>query len=406
MRIGRAGLVAAVMGLTLSCSAQDSLGTVRHAITDGAPDDGDPGVVALLLDGLLYCTATAISDRAILTAAHCLPPAAATITVSFGSDVEAGAETWSVVGHRTDPEFDPITRHADIAVVVLDRPAPTGVVPWPLLDDPGPIATGTRIRIVGFGQTSIDHDDGGLRRRGEATITEVGPTDFRIEPDPSTTCVGDSGGPAFVTVDGVELLAGVTSGGDDACSEYGRDTRVDAFRTSLVEPFLRSLAPGTATTGDRCYGPEHCRSGICASAVDDATIRYCSAPCEVESDCPRAMSCEGPDDGRRACVFHAPTPGALGSSCIDDDDCASDLCARRSADSAYTCSAPCDRDADGSCPEGFECRASTEPPARPACFRRSPGAGESCAIGGTGPKNATFLWIVAIALLLRLSGTG
>jgi len=61
----------------------------------------------------------------------------------------------------------------------------------------------------------------------------------------SNTAPGDSGGPAFVTVDGVRYVAGVTSGGEGRVHSLGDvsfDTRVDVF-ASWIDSIVGNAAP-------------------------------------------------------------------------------------------------------------------------------------------------------------------
>jgi uncharacterized protein (TIGR03382 family) len=55
------------------------------------------------------------------------------------------------------------------------------------------------------------------------------------------TCNGDSGGPAFMTLGGVEVIVGITSFGDSNCTQ-GSDTRVDVFGT-FVDTYVQMFDP-------------------------------------------------------------------------------------------------------------------------------------------------------------------
>jgi uncharacterized protein (TIGR03382 family) len=59
------------------------------------------------------------------------------------------------------------------------------------------------------------------------------------------TCNGDSGGPVFITRNGQEEIAGITSYGDDACQQFSSSTRVDTDLDFLDE----QVALADPTTG-------------------------------------------------------------------------------------------------------------------------------------------------------------
>src|SRR5262249_51869196 len=76
----------------------------------------------------------------------------------------------------------------------------------------------------------------------------------------SQTCHGDSGGPVLVQVGEEEMVAGFTSSGDDTCSEYGRDVRMDTFRDFLAGDWTPD-APTLTNTGCSTSGRKPSASG-------------------------------------------------------------------------------------------------------------------------------------------------
>ena len=62
------------------------------------------------------------------------------------------------------------------------------------------------------------------------------------------TCSGDSGGPLFLTRNGVTYVGGATSFGDESCTDFGCSTSISAFAGWIAEQLgsaVRLLPRGT-----------------------------------------------------------------------------------------------------------------------------------------------------------------
>lgn len=360
-------LVCALAACTASASS------TAQPITNGTPATGDPAVIALVdPEGRVACTASVIGPHSAITASHCVSGRdARTLRAAFGSTI-AGATFIAISDARTHPMFDAGTLGYDVAMLTLRDAAPVA----PLALDTRTIdasLVGTTFRVVGFGNTASGVGDSGTKREGTARISEVAADEITALPDPSQPCRGDSGGPALLAATAV---AAVVSRGDAACSDHAIYARIDVARAILVDPYLAETAPGTVHTGDACLYEGHCAEGPCLQTTDDPLLYFCSAPCEVDADCPSAMECAA--DG---CRYPVPSPGALGAPCAGDGDCSGGTCREQ------VCTVSCFTDSS-SCPVGYECRGGA---LTRYCFVAESG-GCGCTSGSSAPVWLVVIW--------------
>lgn len=121
------------------------------------------------------------------------------------------------------------------------------VTPAPICSLPA-LTSATNVTLVGYGTTDIDGADGyGIRRKVQVGIaSEDSAFGARYETEfvggamnlDRDSCKGDSGGPAYVYVDGRFELAGATSRGTRSagrmCGDGGVYTKVPAYRDWIV----------------------------------------------------------------------------------------------------------------------------------------------------------------------------
>lgn len=190
--------------------------------------------------GYPFCTGTLIFDRWILTAAHCTDGLTANdIYIKFGPDgtVINNGELYGVSRVITHNNYNAMTITNDIALIELSQASTYASPIMPLPDALGLTNTdiGDNVDLAGFGQQ--ENNVAYLLEHISIPLDDVRNT--QIEYDQGNgqgtgdggACFGDSGGPAFFTRDGNVYVAGVTSYGDQNCTDFGVSTKVDAFET-------------------------------------------------------------------------------------------------------------------------------------------------------------------------------
>lgn len=291
---------------------------VAEKIVGGRLESGFPAVGALMTADGGLCTGTVIAPRWVLTAAHCLENGVSGAYFLLGNDVENPTRRIRVSSGKQHPQYDQYEITNDIALVKLASDA--GVAPMQRVSSlQGQV--GAQLNFVGFGITSGQGYDSGVKRSVTMALKNLEATTFSYGETRRNTCSGDSGGPAFLTVGGVPQVAGVTSYGDMSCRQYGVDTRVDVFRAwidTLVgadagTPSPQEPPPAQPPANDPCGGLTY--QGECQGAV----ARWCENGKIKSNDCAReGKACGWVDDSTG---FYCQAAGSPTPPPVVDDPC-------------------------------------------------------------------------------------
>jgi V8-like Glu-specific endopeptidase len=262
-------------------------------IVGGETDTGDPSVVAVYAqqpgsDAGFLCTGSVIAPTVVLTAAHCVSTfetgKGATFTVLTSANVNrGGGQQLAVRTVHANPRWSMHNLEGghDQGIVILSEPTSLPALPFnrQALDS---TAVGRPLRLVGYGHNISDsarQSGAGVKREVLTVLRSVAPMLIGVGDSRHGTCNGDSGGPAFMKIDGVETIVGVTSYGNEDCSDGGFDARVDtdlAFIDSYVPKTCAPACDGRSCGADGCGGVcgscgtgELCsEEGACVSATD------------------------------------------------------------------------------------------------------------------------------------------
>jgi hypothetical protein len=102
---------------------------------------------------------------------------------------------------------------------------------------------GAPVRLVGLGTTGPGDMTPLMRREVQTTLTVLATNTFFTGNGAGTICYGDSGGPQFMLLGGLEVVAGVTSATADDCVSTALAANVDLYDSPFIQPFLDEHDP-------------------------------------------------------------------------------------------------------------------------------------------------------------------
>ena len=251
--------------------------TSSHAVSGGDNALGDKRVAALIVrqnPRMPRCSAVVIKPKVVATAAHCVAaengvanaleftPSQLAISkpgVSINTDVIATrarvvqvimptgySNSWNPANGDMSSEKD------DIAFIILDRAISTLSFPIANIEEIAQLkASRQPITHLGYGLQSAHAIDGnphslrlvandtGASRYGvhhhASEVNTLSTHDTATE----SLCPGDSGGPWFATIDGVEKLVAISTGGD-GCLDT--PSGASGILGTAISPYLDLLA--------------------------------------------------------------------------------------------------------------------------------------------------------------------
>lgn len=182
------------------------------------------------------CTGSLLPNNLVLTAAHCVGLFTEDMYIFFGTEINAKSERRKVDRVELSPYWE--TRQnedydtGDIALLRFEGELPAGYKPASFLTNRRLIKKGTQVVLAGYGISNGQTGDGIGRLRATSVQiedTNYSTSEFTVNQMQGTgACHGDSGGPAYIQINGRLLLMGITSRGvkDEAndCSQLAAYT--------------------------------------------------------------------------------------------------------------------------------------------------------------------------------------
>jgi hypothetical protein len=245
-------LVAACSGDALDAAPAPA----QRPIIAGPINTGDPAIMELLSfrgNTGARCTATLITPRLLLAAAHCLVETPGFTRHIFpGNDDRnvADADLLRVRMVVHDTRYGSPRQGNDFSIIVLETPL--AIRPMRLNRAPLTGVVGKPVRYVGYGISVVGNlNSGGIKRHNTAPLAAVSQLLLTVGPNQHITCEGDSGGPLLLDDGKGESVIGVSSFVDaPACRRNSWYQRVDTQLAWIDEQIQKYDPDGLTPASD------------------------------------------------------------------------------------------------------------------------------------------------------------
>lgn len=181
---------------------------------------------------ILFCTGSILDEQTILTAAHCITGQNRTIlfttrpSMTYDVPEELKREVTGTKIHKYEPDivrsWGRVNEETqDIATITFSGGLPAGFKPIKYLspDDLSRVLS-TRPPIIIAGVGRDENSKTGILKKVTVDIAKVGKYNLWLGNSTKTADKGDSGGPAFVRLNGELYQIGVASRGSQKHSPY------------------------------------------------------------------------------------------------------------------------------------------------------------------------------------------
>lgn len=229
-------------GGSLKSAADLNAGIIGGKDADGTEAFAKTTVLLYDLRQGAMCTGTIASENLIVTAAHCVSASAGSMLVIFGKNFDDQNKVIRPVvqAFMSDKYLVRATQlidNGDIGLVSFMGGLPAGYEAAEFLSDATLLKDAETISLAGYGLSDgVGKTGAGILRSVDTTILSAAYSPSEVLVDQSKgvgACHGDSGGPAWITVDGKRLVFGVTSRGvndpDDHCNAAAVYTSIAAY---------------------------------------------------------------------------------------------------------------------------------------------------------------------------------